>query len=90
MMKVSQYEDELLVFFEHNDPVSVSNIDDEIDEAKSAARKYLKKTKNINIRLTEDDVLKLKRKSAELNIPYQTILASVIHQFAIGKIKVAM
>lgn len=90
MTKLNKYEDDLLSYFEENDPVSVNNVEEEIYQAKIAAGRYLKKTKNINIRLTEGDILKVKRKSAELNIPYQTILASVIHQFATGKIKVAM
>ncbi len=90
MSEFDQYETELLEYFETNEPVSVKNMEDEIHAAKIAATSYLKKTKNINIRLPESDILKIKRKSAELNIPYQTILASVIHQFATGKIKIAM
>ncbi len=90
MTDLNNYENELLEYFEKNVPVSVNNVEEEIYQAKIAASRYLKKTKNINIRLTESDILKVKRKSAELNIPYQTILASVIHQFATGKIKVAM
>lgn len=90
MSEFNQYESELLDYFETHDPVTTTNVEEEIHDAKMAAQSYLKKTKNINIRLPESDILKIKRKSAELNIPYQTILASVIHQFATGKIKVAM
>lgn len=90
MNKIDDYETELLDHFETHEPVSVNNVEDEIHMARIAAKKFLKKTKNINIRLSENDILKIKRKSAELNIPYQTILASVIHQFASGKIKISM
>ena len=90
MTELGNYETDLLDYFENNKPVSVCNIEDEVYLAKMAAKHYLQKTKNINIRLAENDILKIKRKSAELNIPYQTILASVIHQFASGKIKVSM
>ena len=90
MNEFDKYELELLEYFKNNNPDSVSNIQDEVYNAKNAAQNYLKKSKNINIRLTENDILKIKRKSAELNIPYQTIIASVIHQFATGKLKVAM
>lgn len=62
-------------------------LEDELEEARDAARSYLTKTRNINIRLSEYDLFCLKRKSAEKNIPYQTILASVIHQYVTGKIK---
>ena len=63
------------------------HLEDELEEARDAARSYLTKTRNINIRLSEYDLFRLKRKSAETNIPYQTILASVIHQYVTGKIK---
>jgi predicted DNA binding CopG/RHH family protein len=62
-------------------------LEDEVEEARDAARSYLTKTRNINIRLSEYDLFCLKRKSAKNNIPYQTILASVIHQYVTGKIK---
>ncbi|MDP3955851.1 MAG: hypothetical protein Q8Q18_01240 [bacterium] len=47
---------------------------------RSAARSSLERTKNINIRLSERDVLKLKARAAEQGIPYQTLVASIIHQ----------
>ncbi|KAF3982285.1 MAG: hypothetical protein HFP78_02570 [Methylococcales symbiont of Hymedesmia sp. n. MRB-2018] len=56
-------------------------------EAKIMAKNYLNKTKNINIRLSEADILMLKRKSTESNIPYQTLVSSLIHQYATDKIQ---
>ncbi len=46
------------------------------------ARHTLNKTKNINIRLTEKDLQKLKRKAMEEGLPYQTLAASVLHKFS--------
>ena len=65
----------------------VENFEDELMEAKMAAKNFLNKTKNVNIRIPEFDMLMLKRKSAELNIPYQTILSSLIHQYVTEKLK---
>jgi len=65
----------------------VENFEDELLEARNAAKNFLNKTKNINIRIPEFDMLMLKRKSAELNIPYQTILSSLIHQYVTQKIE---
>jgi len=67
----------------------VENFEDELLEAKIASNNFLKKTKNVNIRIPEFDMLMLKRKSAELNIPYQTILSSLIHQYVTKKIKLS-
>jgi predicted DNA binding CopG/RHH family protein len=87
-MKMDKYELELLEAVEKSTEFSrVENFEEELEEAKRAARSFLKKTKNINIRIPEFDMLMLKRKSAELNIPYQTILSSLIHQYVTGKIK---
>lgn len=49
-------------------------------EAMEAARNTLKKTRNINIRLTERDLHKLKAKAAREGLPYQTLAASLIHR----------
>ena len=87
-MKMDDYELELLEAVEKaTDFERVENFEEELHEAKLAAKNYLNKTKNINIRIPEFDMLMLKRKSAELNIPYQTILSSLIHQYVTGKLK---
>ncbi len=87
-MQMDEYELELLEAVENATHFErVENFEDELLEAKIAAKNYLNKTKNINIRIPEFDMLMLKRKSAELNIPYQTILSSLIHQYVNGKLK---
>lgn len=48
---------------------------------REVARHTLARTKNINIRLSERDLLKLKAKAAEKGIPYQTLVASILHQY---------
>lgn len=49
---------------------------------KSYAKNSLNKTMNINIRLSERDVYKLKAKAAEEGLPYQTLVASILHKSA--------
>ncbi len=46
-----------------------------------AARNTLNKTKNINIRLSERTLARLKAKAAAEGIPYQTLVASILHRF---------
>ncbi len=87
-MPFDPYETELLNDVAQAESLEPADrLEDELEEARDAARSYLTKTRNINIRLSEYDLFCLKRKSAENNIPYQTILASVIHQYVTGKIK---
>jgi predicted DNA binding CopG/RHH family protein len=40
----------------------------------------LQKTKNINIRLSEDDLLRLRARALREGIPYQTYIASLLHK----------
>jgi len=90
-MKFDSYEQELLDAVERSSKFEkVANYEDEIMMAKTAAKNFLNKTKNINVRIPEYDVIQLKRKSAELSIPYQTILTSLIHQYVTGCIKPIM
>ena len=87
-MKMYEYELDLLEAVEEASEFErIENFEEELLEAKMAAKNFLNKTKNINIRIPEFDMLMLKRKSAELNIPYQTILSSLIHQYVTEKVK---
>ena len=90
-MKFDEYELELLDLVEGKDEFKrVNNYEDIVLESKIAAKNYLNKSKNINIRIPQHDMIILKRKSAEANIPYQTILSSLIHQFATDKISLSL
>jgi len=44
------------------------------------------KTKNINIRISAHDIEKVKQRSAEEGIPYQTLISSIIHKYITGKL----
>jgi len=46
-----------------------------------SARFTLNKTRNINLRLTEKTLLKLKAKAIEEGIPYQTLASSILHKY---------
>ncbi len=46
----------------------------------AAAKLAGTKTRNINIRVSERTVRKLKVKAAEQGIPYQTLAASILHR----------
>ena len=46
----------------------------------AAARLTNAKTRTINIRLPEKDLHKLKAKAAQEGMPYQTLVASILHK----------
>ena len=83
-MKVYQLdpeEEEILKAFEEGKLVRVKNFEKEKKMLQEAAKNTLKKTKNVNLRLSEKVVHKLKVKAAEEGIPYQTLISSVLHKF---------
>jgi predicted DNA binding CopG/RHH family protein len=49
-------------------------------ELQQIAKNSLNKTKNINIRLSERDLYRLKAKAIEEGIPYQTLVSSILHK----------
>ena len=54
----------------------------EISRLEQTASSTLNRSRNINIRLSERDLQKLKARAAEKGIPYQTLVASVLHQYS--------
>ncbi|MGA2411856.1 MAG: CopG family antitoxin [Candidatus Binataceae bacterium] len=54
------------------------------DTAVQAAKRYLRKDARINIRLSSADLEMLKRRAAEEGLPYQSLIASVLHKYVSG------
>lgn len=78
--ELTKEEQDLLKSYEKGEFVSVLD-----NKRRRLLRQYavhtLKKTKNINIRLTEKTLLKLKAKAIEEGIPYQTLASSILHKY---------
>jgi predicted DNA binding CopG/RHH family protein len=50
----------------------------------------LRKSKRINIRINNMDLAGIKAKAKLNNMPYQTLLSTLIHKFAKGEIKITL
>ena len=50
-------------------------------EAVEAAQRYTRKDARINIRLSTADLDMLKRRAAEEGLPYQSLIASILHKY---------
>jgi predicted DNA binding CopG/RHH family protein len=59
----------------------VKNQDMARKEALEAARRYMRKDARINIRLSNADLEMLKRRAAEEGLPYQSLIASILHKY---------
>jgi predicted DNA binding CopG/RHH family protein len=74
------WEKEISDAVENSEFVSSPDAEKEIKYLRSLADSMLKKQKNINIRISEHDLLKLRAKALEEGIPYQTYISSLIHK----------
>ncbi len=81
---LDQDEEALLHSFEEGEWRSVKTLQAEKALAKKTAAKSLHKDVRINIRLASADVAGIKRIAAYEGLPYQTLIASVLHKFAAG------
>jgi predicted DNA binding CopG/RHH family protein len=66
--------------FETEAPISPAVLKKRNAELKKYAQNTLDKKRNINIRLSEFDLHRLKVKAIEEGIPYQTLATSILHK----------
>lgn len=61
---------------------------DQFNERVAELQAYLKqeKKKSVSVRLSENDLYELKRKSLENGIPYQNVIQMLVHQYTSDKI----
>lgn len=78
--ELDNYEEELLRDFESGKLKSIKNATKEKTRYQTYAGALLQKNKNINIRLSEHDLIRLKARALEEGLPYQTYLSSLIHK----------
>ncbi|MBI5235212.1 MAG: antitoxin [Deltaproteobacteria bacterium] len=85
-IKLDKEERELLKSIESGQWRSVKNLDAEIRRARDIAGNTLRKDKRVNIRLSFMDLEGLRKKAFEEGIPYQTLMASVLHKYVSGRL----
>jgi predicted DNA binding CopG/RHH family protein len=85
MPPIDESELEILQAFEQGQLNSVATKSD-LARFKAAARATAIKDKRVNIRLSSCDLSDIQVKALEEGIPYQTLIASVLHKYVTGKL----
>lgn len=49
-----------------------------------------KKAERINIRISENDLNQIQAKAVENGLPYQTLITTILHQYAKDKLKISL
>jgi len=85
MRKIDDDELEVLSAFEKGQLKSVAT-KAELAKLKMAARATAIKDRRVNIRLSSGDLSDLQVKALEEGVPYQTLIASVLHKYVTGRL----
>lgn len=85
MPKLDTYELDVLGAYEKGRLKSVAS-KDELAALKAAARATAVKDRRVNIRLSSVDLSDIQVKALEEGVPYQTLIASVLHKYVTGRL----
>ena len=84
-LKLDKEEKEILESYERGEWIPLKNSKKEIKKHMVYARNTLKKDKRVNIRISASDLENIQTIALEEAIPYQTLMASVLHKFVSGR-----
>jgi len=84
--KLDSEEKEILNDYENDEYVEISDMEKEIEKHTEYAKATFLKNKRINIRISQRDLEYIQRRALEEGLPYQTLIASLIHRYISGKL----
>ena len=85
MKKPDAFEKEILDAYEKGELKSTSPSKAKLAKFKAAATATFLKEKRVNIRLSTPDLMDIQARALEEGMPYQTLIASVLHKFVSGR-----
>ncbi len=80
---LDEYEQKLEESFVNDNWVEVN---DSTERSKAMTAAKLSKSERTNIRLSPEDFVGIRYKAEELGIGYQTLIASLVHQYVTGRL----
>ena len=87
MKKLDRYEHEILRAYEKGRLVSVRPSKAQLGAFRDAARATFIKNKRVNVRLSSADLMDIQARAMEEGVPYQTLIASVLHKYVSGRLR---
>ena len=86
MKKLDKFEKEILAEYEKGELKSTAPSKAKLAKFKAAASATFLKEKRVNIRLSTPDLMDIQARALEEGMPYQTLIASVLHKFVAGRL----
>ena len=83
---LNKEEQDILTSFENDEWISDPNFNQRKNILRESARYTIQKNKRVNIRISERDIIEIKRRAVEEGLPYQTLISSVLHKYISGRL----
>ena len=87
MKRLDRYERDVLSAYERGALVSARSTKTQLSAFREAARATFIRSRRVNIRLSAADPLDIQAKAYEEGVPYQTLIASVLHKYVWGRLQ---
>jgi hypothetical protein len=87
MKKLDRFERGLLKAYEKGTLVSARPTRAQLSALRDAARATFIKNRRVNIRLSTADLMDIQARALEEGVPYQTLIASVLHKYVAGRLR---
>lgn len=82
MNKLDTEEKEILAAYDSGKTASLRGVKKELARHRKVAANTFKKDARINIRIASRDLRALQKRALAEGIPYQTLIASILHKYA--------
>ena len=86
MANLDREEKELLESFDRGEWKPVAEQETQTERYREYARATFKKDMRVNIRISKKDLEALQSRALEEGIPYQTLIGSILHKYADGRL----
>lgn len=86
----SKEENEIATAFKTASLKKSKNIQNDMTTAKETALNTFARTKQISIKLTEKEIVKLKVKAIEAGLSYQSLISALIHNYTDNRIQLTL
>ncbi len=82
----NQEDKEILDSYDRDEWVPSPRRDEELKKYQDYARATFRKDRRVNIRISGKDLEALQKKALREGIPYQTLIASILHKYVSGSL----
>jgi len=79
-------EQTIITSYENGEWISDPNLEQRKKMLQESARYTMQKNKRVNIRISERDMIEIKKRAFEEGLPYQTLISSILHKYISGKL----